>query len=158
MVSRSPLRFEIHETGVADQRLVARRRCGQPVREVAAVARAAGDLLLRVDEREALDRFIDRLIDLLRGSLQRVAHDVLRELLAEAGRPGVVRHEHDVARLPEEVVVPPQRDRIAFIQLGFINFPAICQPGACMGNEPLLEEGTVRVRNATANSLASTTR
>lgn len=59
---------------------------------------------------------------------------------------------------PQTLVLPvvsPLRDRIAFVQMGFINFPAFCEPNVtCGGNEPLLESATVRVRSNTANALA----
>ena len=97
-VARRPLRLEIPLPSVADQRAIARRRHGQPIREMAAIAGAAGDLPGRVDEAESLDRRVGGLVDVVGRSLERVELNVLRELLTVARRPCVIGHQHDEAR------------------------------------------------------------
>ena len=44
-IAGRPLRLEVPLAGVADQRAIARRRDSQPIREMPAVAGAAGHLL-----------------------------------------------------------------------------------------------------------------
>src|SRR5437762_10057033 len=85
-IAGRPLRLEVPLAGVADERAIARRRDGQPVREMPAVAGAAGHLSGRVDEPEALDRRIGGLVDVVGRPFERIELYVLRKLLAVAGR------------------------------------------------------------------------
>ena len=58
----------------------------QPVREVPAVARAAGTLSASVDESELADGCVGGLVDLVCRALQGITLYRTRERLAEAGR------------------------------------------------------------------------
>ena len=57
-VTRSPLRFQINQTGVADETFVARRGGLEPIRQMTAVASAARSHVRRVDERETTCCFV----------------------------------------------------------------------------------------------------
>src|SRR6266542_363750 len=124
-VARRPLRLEIPFAGVAHQRTVARRGHGEPVGEMAAVTRAAGDLPGRIDEVEPLDRAVGGLVDVVRRPLERIKLDVLRNLLAVARRAPVVGHQDHVTppggaqemRIPAQAkVVGPHVGRTAMDQ------------------------------------------
>ena len=59
------------------------------------------------------DRFVGAGVDVVGRPAQRIVLDRLRELLAVAGRAAVVGHQHHVAGLRQQVIVPAQRDRVA---------------------------------------------
>jgi hypothetical protein len=66
-----------------------------------------------IDEGVAATGLVHGLEDLLRRAAEHVALDVIGELLAETGRPGVVRGQQHVTRRREEVDVPPHREGVA---------------------------------------------
>ncbi len=112
-VAGAPLLLEVDQAGVGDDALEARGGRFQPVGEMSAVACAAGGLARAVDEGETLDRFVRRFSELIARTLERVAFDVLRELLAVAGRARVIGEQQDVAGLGQQVIVPAQGNLIA---------------------------------------------
>ena len=112
-VAHPPLHVERRQTGVADDRLVAGRRAFHPVCQMAAIAGARGRLPRAIDEGKPLDRFIGGIVDVVRWSLQGIAENVERELLAVAGRAAVVGGHDDEPRMREQVIVPAIGNRIA---------------------------------------------
>ncbi len=80
--------------------------------------------------------------------------------LLRIARPGgvstlIAPGAQGVGSVPTSLVLPvisPQRDRIAYVHLGFISPPATCSDTACIATEPLLETGVLRVRPVAANA------
>ena len=93
---------------MAHESAIPRRRHGEPVGEVPAVARAGRHLARRVDELESLERRIRCLVQIVGRPFERIELDILREFLAVPGRAGVVGHQHDKPRDrgAEEVRIP----------------------------------------------------
>src|SRR5688500_14527396 len=112
-IRRGPLGLEIHETRMRDERLEPRSRPRlERVREMASVTRSTGDLPGGIDERKAANRFIRALDQLLGRTTQRIALNVLRELLADSCRSGVVPHQQHVALPSQQMIVPAQPDQV----------------------------------------------
>src|SRR5688572_29881136 len=88
-------------------------RDGQPVGQVAPIARATRRLAARVDEWKLTNRRVRRFVDLAPRSLQRIALYRLRVRLPEAGGSRVVGEKDDVPRSGEEMVVPAHEELIA---------------------------------------------
>ena len=98
---------------MADEAAITRRRAGEPVREMAAIAGAAGGLPRAVDERELLDGLVGGIVDVVGRTGERIAGDVERELLAVPRGAAVVGHQDDETRLRQEMVVPAIGYRVA---------------------------------------------
>src|SRR5690349_19400305 len=77
------------------------------------VAGAPGTLATAIDERELLDDRVRRFVDLVGGTLERVALDRTCELRAGPGRARVVSEQQHVARRGEQVVVPADEELVA---------------------------------------------
>ena len=97
---------------MTDEAFVTRGRGLQPVGEMPAITGPGRRLSRAVDEGELADRLIGRRIEVVSRSAQRVAEDVACEPLAVTRGADVIRQQHDVTGLREQMVVPSACDRI----------------------------------------------
>src|SRR6185503_21387170 len=100
-----PLRFEIDQARMTDERLVTRRRGLHPVRHMTAITRARRSLPRSVDKRVKPDRLVSSFVDLVCWSFEWIALNTLRKRFTESGRAGIVRQQHDVTRPREHEIV-----------------------------------------------------
>ncbi len=112
-VARAPLHHQVGLAGMRDDAPVPRGRRLQPIRQVAAVARAGRRLARRVEKGVPPQRRVGRLVDLPGRTPQRVELDVLGELLPVTGRARVIRQQDAVAGRGQQVVVPPRDPGVA---------------------------------------------
>src|SRR5262245_49304637 len=109
-VARAPLRFQIDQSGMADQALVPGSGGLQPIRQMSSITRAAGSLAASIDKRKLTNGLVGGLVDLLTRAGQRITHNVLRELFAESSRACVVRQQDHVSGRCQQMIVPAREE------------------------------------------------